>query len=114
MSEAAPIGAGNGPPRGDITAAISRAAQATGTGFDYLFAQAQLESGLNPSARADTSSAAGLYQFTQGTWLSTLERHGAEHGLDWVGGAIEGGRIAMIRRCAARSWQCGWIRNSRR
>jgi hypothetical protein len=77
-----------------VRAAIARAAQATGVDFDYLLAQAKLESSLNPGAKAGTSSAAGLYQFTSGTWLSTLDRHGAEHGLGWAGKAIAGGRIA--------------------
>ena len=77
----------------DVRASIARAAQATGVDFNYLLAQARLESSLDPSARAGTSSAAGLYQFTRGTWLQTLDRHGAEHGLDWAGSAIDGGRV---------------------
>jgi hypothetical protein len=82
--------AGNGTP---VRAAIARAAQATGVDFNYLLAQAKIESSLNPSAKAPTSSAAGLYQFTQGTWLQTLDRHGSQHGLGWAGDAISGGRI---------------------
>lgn len=77
-----------------VRAAIARAAQATGVDFNYLLAQAKIESSLNPGAKAPTSSAAGLYQFTKGTWLSTLDRHGAEHGLGWAGEAISGGQIA--------------------
>ena len=73
--------------------AIARAADATGVDFQYLMAQARLESGLDPTARAGTSSAAGLFQFTNGTWLGTLDRHGARHGLSWISEAIEGGRI---------------------
>ncbi len=61
--------------------AIARAAQATGADFNYLLAQARIESGLNPSARAATSSAAGLYQFTGSTWLSMLDKHGANYGV---------------------------------
>ena len=61
--------------------------------FQYLLAQAKLESSLDPSARAATSSAAGLYQFTQGTWLETLDRHGSQHGMDWISNAIQGGRV---------------------
>jgi hypothetical protein len=76
-----------------VRAAIARAAQATGMDFDYLLAQAKLESSLDPSARAPTSSAAGLYQFTRGTWLNTLERHGASHGMDWAPAAIDGGKV---------------------
>lgn len=76
-----------------VRAAIARAAERTGVSFDYLLAQARIESSLDPSARAATSSAAGLYQFTRDTWLRTLERHGAEHGLHWAEGAIENGKL---------------------
>ncbi|WP_419181642.1 lytic transglycosylase domain-containing protein [Novosphingobium mangrovi (ex Huang et al. 2023)] len=74
-------------------AAIARASEATGVDFQYLLAQAKLESSLDPDARAATSSAAGLYQFTQGTWVETLGRHGSSHGMAWVNDAIQGGRI---------------------
>lgn len=73
---------------GPVHAAIANAANATGVDFGYLLAQARLESGLDPRARARTSSAAGLYQFTGQTWLNTLARHGADHGLDWAGDAV--------------------------
>lgn len=78
-------------------AAIARASAATGVDFDYLVAQARLESGLDPNARAGTSSAAGLYQFIGGTWLETLDRHAGTHGLDWAGAAItrESGRATI-------------------
>lgn len=77
-----------------VRAAIARAATSTGVDFNYLLAQARLESSLDPDARAGTSSAAGLYQFTRGTWLQTLDRHGGKHGLDWTSAAIEDGRIS--------------------
>ena len=78
---------------GQVQTAIAGASRATGVDFSYLLGQARLESSLNPNAKAGTSSAAGLYQFTGGTWLATLERHGAEHGLGWASGAISGGRV---------------------
>ncbi|MFM5886022.1 MAG: transglycosylase SLT domain-containing protein [Novosphingobium sp.] len=81
--------------RPDVHAAIARAAQATGTDFSYLLAQARIESGLNPAARAATSSAAGLYQFTGSTWLATLARHGDEHGLGWAQQAAQSGDPAL-------------------
>jgi hypothetical protein len=87
LSEVQAIGGGN------VRAAIARAASRSGVDFDFLLAQARIESGLNPGARAGTSSAAGLYQFTKGTWLRTLEAHGAEHGLEWASAAIEDGRL---------------------
>jgi len=82
---------------GQAQAAIARASAATGVDFDYLVAQARLESGLDPNARAGTSSAAGLYQFIGGTWLETLDRHAGAHGLDWAGAAItrSGGRATI-------------------
>jgi len=80
-----------------VHSAIERASAATGVDFDYLLAQARLESGLNPDARARTSSAAGLYQFVDGTWLETVDRHGSAHGLGWADAAItrQGGRAVV-------------------
>lgn len=83
------------PPSGSpVVGAIARAAEATGVDFSYLLAQARLESSLDPAARASSSSAAGLYQFTRGTWLQTLEKHGAAHGVAWADAAIDRGRVA--------------------
>jgi hypothetical protein len=76
-----------------VRTAIARAAQKTVVDFQYLLAQAKLESSLDPLARAGTSSATGLYQFTNDTWLRTLDRHGSAHGLDWAEAAIHGGRV---------------------
>ena len=83
--------------QGRAHAAIARASAATGVDFDFLVAQARLESGLDPNARAGTSSAAGLYQFIGGTWLDTLDRHAGRHGLDWAEAAItrNGGRATV-------------------
>jgi hypothetical protein len=83
LSEPSPIGAA-GSARAEARAAIARAASATGIDFAYLLGQARLESSLDPAARAQTSSSAGLYQFTNATWLATLGRHGAEHGYGWA------------------------------
>ena len=66
----------------DVRGAIARAAQATGVDFSYLLAEARLESSLDPSARASTSSAAGLYQFTKGTWSTMMARYGGALGID--------------------------------
>jgi hypothetical protein len=74
-----------------VEAAIRRAAQATGVDFDFLLHTARRESGLNPQARASTSSAAGLFQFVDQTWLATLKRYGAKHGLGGYASAIEQG-----------------------
>ncbi len=59
-----------------VTGAIAQASQATGTNFGYLLATAQVESGLNPQAGASTSSARGLFQFIEKTWLATIKQAG--------------------------------------
>lgn len=80
-----------------MQASIARASAATGVDFDYLLAQAKIESNLDTDARARTSSASGLYQFISSTWLETLDRHGGTHGLDWAETAIvqEDGRATV-------------------
>ena len=60
-----------------VTGAIRQAARMTGADFKYLLATAQVESNLNPNAQAATSSARGLFQFTEQTWLTTLKEQGA-------------------------------------
>lgn len=64
-----------------VVPALSAAAQRTGVDFGALFHTARLESGFNPAARAKTSSATGLFQFIDSTWLGMLNRHGAALGL---------------------------------
>jgi hypothetical protein len=66
--------------RGIVEAAIERASQATGVDFSFLMKTAGRESGMNPRAKASSSSAAGLFQFVEQTWLSTLKNHGSKHG----------------------------------
>lgn len=80
-----------------VTGAIGRAATATGVDFGYLLKQAGIESGMNPRAKARTSSATGLYQFIDRTWLATVKRHGAKHGLGWAADAVDwaGGRLRV-------------------
>lgn len=80
-----------GPMGGRVQNAIASASASTGVSFHYLYHQAGIESGFNPSAKASTSSASGLYQFTDQTWLSVIKNHGAEHGLQWAANAITRG-----------------------
>lgn len=68
--------------RADVMAALRTASSATGVDFGYLVKTAQRESNFDPAAKASTSSAAGLFQFTSGTWLDTVGRYGARHGVD--------------------------------
>lgn len=68
------------PSSGGVEAAIRRASRATGVDADFLVRTARRESAMNPSAKARTSSAAGLFQFIEQTWLGTVKAHGAKHG----------------------------------
>jgi hypothetical protein len=71
-----------------VTGAIRQASAATGTSFNYLLATAQVESGLNPQAGASTSSARGLFQFVDQTWLGTMKESGAALGYGRYAAAI--------------------------
>jgi hypothetical protein len=66
--------------RSVVEAAIQRASNATGVDFTFLLGTAKRESGYNPGAHAPSSSAAGLFQFVEQTWMSTLKQHGAKYG----------------------------------
>ncbi|MCA0405415.1 MAG: transglycosylase SLT domain-containing protein [Proteobacteria bacterium] len=61
---------------------IAQAAQETGVSFDYLVKTAKRESGMNPEAKAPNSSATGLFQFIEQTWLGLVKRQGANMGLE--------------------------------
>lgn len=64
-----------------VLPALQHAAARTGIDFSALFNTARLESGFNPNAKASTSSATGLFQFIESSWLSTLAKHGPRHGI---------------------------------
>src|SRR6202163_5029662 len=80
--------AGIDPSRVRIAGAIKQAASTTGTSFEYLLATAKMESDFNPTAGASTSSAHGLFQFIDQTWLGTVKEAGARHGYGNYGDAI--------------------------
>jgi len=64
-----------------IEQAFKTASSSTGTPFDYLLKTAVRESNLNAAAKAPTSSAAGLFQFIESTWLETMKEAGPGLGL---------------------------------
>lgn len=72
-----------------IEQAFQTASTSTGTSFDYLVKTATRESSMDPSAKAQTSSATGLFQFIESTWLETVKEAGSKHGLDQYSSAIE-------------------------
>lgn len=63
-----------------VVSSIRQAAAASNVDFGLLMAQAQQESGFQPDAKASGSSATGLYQFIDQTWLGLVQRYGAQHG----------------------------------
>lgn len=77
--------------RSYVHSAIAKASARTGVDFNYLLGQAQVESGLQTNARAGTSTATGLYQFVEQSWLGVVKAHGAEHGMGWAADNIRQG-----------------------
>ena len=73
----------------DVLRAIETASKKTGVDFDYLVNQARTESSFRPDVKASTSSATGLYQFIDQTWLATVSEHGSKHGLSDISSQIQ-------------------------
>ncbi len=65
----------------EITSNIRKASNTSGTSFELMMASAKIESCFKSDAKASSSSASGLFQFTEQTWLDTVRHHGADHGL---------------------------------
>jgi Transglycosylase SLT domain len=80
--------AGVDPTRARVTGAIKQASTNTGASFQYLLATAKMESDFNPTAGASTSSAHGLYQFIDQTWLATVKEAGGQFGYSQYADAI--------------------------
>ena len=69
----------------DVLAAIWLGSMRTGVDFTFLMELARVESNFNPKAHAKKSSATGLFQFTNKTWLQAIRAFGADYGLqDYV------------------------------
>jgi hypothetical protein len=76
------------PSRTKIAGAIKQAASTTGASFEYLLATAKMESNFDPKASASTSSARGLFQFIDQTWLGTVKEAGPQLGYGQYADAI--------------------------
>jgi hypothetical protein len=83
--------------RSVVESAIQRASSATGVDFTFLMGTAKRESGYNPAAKARTSSASGLFQFVDQTWLSTLKKHGSKYGYARYADLIQQGSDGRYR-----------------
>ena len=71
-----------------IAGSIKQAASTTGASFQYLLTTAKMESNFNPRASASTSSARGLFQFIDQTWLGTVKEAGSQLGYGQYADAI--------------------------
>ncbi|WGR74275.1 MULTISPECIES: lytic transglycosylase domain-containing protein [unclassified Bradyrhizobium] len=80
--------AGIDPSRARVAGAIKQASNLSGVSFEYMLTTAKMESDFNPTAGATTSSAHGLYQFIDQTWLGTVKEAGAQLGYGSYADAI--------------------------
>lgn len=83
---------------------VVRAAEVTGVDPALLMAMADKESSFNPSIRASTSSAEGLFQFLDGTWVEVMKRYGAKHGYAGAADAIRPVKGRLTVSDADRAW----------
>jgi hypothetical protein len=63
-----------------VAGAIKQGSSQLGVSFEYMLTTAKMESDFDPSAGASTSSAHGLYQFIDQTWLGTVKEAGGQLG----------------------------------
>ncbi|MDX9689248.1 MAG: transglycosylase SLT domain-containing protein [Alphaproteobacteria bacterium] len=83
--------------KGRVIAAIKAASLKSGVDFAYLLNEANQESSLNPTAKASSSSATGLYQFIDQTWLKTMKTAGDKYGLGDLANKISVGSDGVAR-----------------
>lgn len=69
----------------NVINAINDASKSSGVDFSYLVNQAKAESSFNPNAKAATSSATGLYQFIDSTWLDMIDKYADQYGIKTEG-----------------------------
>ncbi len=84
-----------------VKSALLEASKRTGVDYNLLTQIAGVESGYNPSVKAKTSSATGLFQFIRSTWDNMIAKKGKKYGIapgtpptDPVANAIMGAEYA--------------------
>ncbi len=68
---------------------LQRAARETNTDFELLVAKAMLESDLGRQMKSPVSTARGVFQYVEMTWLSLMDRYGAKIGYPHYAEAID-------------------------
>jgi hypothetical protein len=94
-----------------LVEAVVKAAQITGVDPSYMMALADKESTLVPGRKAGSSSAEGLFQFLEATWVEVLRRFGSKHGFAAAADAI---RVIRGRMTVADEKDRKWILALRR
>ena len=93
----------------NVLDAIKEGSNVSGMDLGYMLAKAGQESGFDPNIKAKTSSATGLYQFTDSTWRGMVRKYGAKYGIgmddrqDPRANAIMGGLFARDNAAYLRS-----------
>ena len=72
-----------------VLAAIRLGSMRTGVEFSYLMELAAAESSFDPAKKARNSTAAGLYQFKEDTWLDAVRTHGNKYGIGNYASQVE-------------------------
>jgi peptidoglycan hydrolase-like protein with peptidoglycan-binding domain len=88
----------------EVLAAIWLGSMRTGVEFTYLMELARVESNFDPLARAKKSSATGLFQFTDKSWLQAIRAFGADYGLQEYATRVKldgGGENALLQEVLA-------------
>src|SRR6201995_3248030 len=71
-----------------LASVLNAAGDRNDVDFSYLLKTAVRESSLNPQAKAPTSSATGLFQFLDSTWLQVMKQEGGRLGYQRYADAI--------------------------
>jgi Transglycosylase SLT domain len=95
-----------------LVSTMVKAAEKTGVDPVYLMTLADVESSLEPQAKAPTSSAEGLFQFIDQTWLEVLYHHAEAHGFTGAAEAVRmvGDEVVLADE-SKRSWIFGLKRD---
>lgn len=71
-----------------LASVLDAAGNKSDVDFNYLLKTAMRESRLNPQAKSPSSSATGLFQFLDSTWLEVMKSEGPRLGYQKYAGAI--------------------------